>query len=205
MVEGAGGVDAGAEIGVSYYQPLSPELLFTAFPDYLLLTEGSIESAGGLEVVLELQGIADTPAAESGNVIVMDTQYLLGMSLRTGQALLDLAAAIHPEMTWERQVPLPYTLTDASGEAVTVATDGPLVALNPALLERSQQLGFHSLPAQALTPDALVLAAESDAWQALREAGQTVLVVPDDADIEAVAAALGVPGRGVALRAYLGQ
>lgn len=199
MIEGAGGIDAGKEIGIDYYQPLTPELLFNAFPDYLLLTSGSVESAGGLEEVLKIQGIADTPAVENDHVVVMDTAYLLNMSTRTGKALMELAYALHPEMTWEQTITYPYTITDLTGTEITVAAEGSVYALNESLRDTVQSLGFHAdlLTDQAVPEGSIILANEGDNWQPWRDQGMTVIVIGNT--IPDIATALNVPGRGEAL------
>jgi iron complex transport system substrate-binding protein len=201
MIELAGGVNTGAEVGVVGYQPLSPEIVLDAFPDYLLFAEGSLQDSGGLDAVLDTHGIRGTPAAENGNVIIMDTQLLLGMSIRTGRALLELAAALHPDMTWELDVSYPYTVTDITGTEITVNEPQVVIASNEFLRDITRGLGFHSEFANALPEGSLIIAAESDEWMGLREAGGTVIVVSDNASVDDIAAALNVPGRGVALNA----
>jgi iron complex transport system substrate-binding protein len=205
MIHAAKGINAAAEAGVEGYQPLSPEIILTAFPDYLLFAEGSIEASGGIEALLDIQGVAATPAAQNGNIIIMDTQFIQGMSIRTGQALMVLAHAIHPDMTWETEITYPYSYIDASGTEITVNGFEQLVASNEGLLELTRQLGFHSVMADAIPENSLVIAVPSDLWQPLREAGATVIVVEDDYTIAEVAAALNIPGRGEALLAQMGQ
>jgi iron complex transport system substrate-binding protein len=199
MIRGAGGINAAAEAGVEGYQGLSPEIILTAFPDWILLTTGNVEASGGIENVLSFQGLSATPAVREGRIVVLDTGYLLGMSTRTGLALMELARVFHPKMTWEAEASYPYTYTDASGQAVTLEQAPQiLIASNPALLEASRQLGFHSEMANALPEGALILAAQSDEWASLRAAGGLVIVLPDDFSLAEVAAALNVPGRAAA-------
>jgi iron complex transport system substrate-binding protein len=199
MIEAAGGVDVGTAAGVVGYQPLSSEILLNAFPEYILLMQGGIDGIGGVDKVLEIQGVADTPAGQEGNLLIYDDQFLLGMSTRTGQAVMDIAHRIHPEMTWEMTVSYPYTVTDVTGTSVTVDGAGPVMAANEGLLELAQQLGFHALSLEARADDGLILAAQSDDWASLRAAGWAVIVVSDNADIAEVAAVLNAPGRGEAL------
>jgi ABC-type Fe3+-hydroxamate transport system substrate-binding protein len=201
MITLAGGVNMGAEIGLVGYAPLSPEVVLNAFPEVLLFTEGSLDDTGGLDAVLDSNGIRDTPAAQNGNLIIMDTQLMLGMSIRTGEALLQLAAELHPDMTWELETAYPYTYTDITGTEITVDAPQIVIASNEHLRDLTRGLGFHSEFADALPEGALIIAAESDEWMGLREAGGTVIVVNDEATIDDVAAALNVPGRGAALNA----
>ena len=203
MITLAGGVNTGAAIGLDGYAPLNAEVVLQAFPDVLLFAEGSLDDTGGLDAVLESHGISDTPAAQNGNIIVMDTQLLLGMSIRTGRALLELASQLHPDMTWELDVTYPYTYTDLTGTEVTVNAPQIVIASNEHLRELTRGLGFHSEFANALPEGSLIIAAESDEWMGLRDAGGTVIVVNDNASVDEVAAALNVPGRGAALNARL--
>lgn len=204
MIVAAGGHNAAEEAGVAGYQPLTPEIILAAFPDYLILTSGNVESSGGLDKILEVQGLADTPAVQNNNILVIDTELFLAMSLRTGEALMLIADTIHPSMTWEVQVNYPYRVTDASGSEVTVEGMSQLYATNDGLLQTTRQLGFHTEP---FTQGAqgVVIASQSDDWQTLRDSGLTVLVVSDAADAAEIAGVLNVPGRGEALNARLAQ
>lgn len=98
MIEAAGAIDAGAESGIDGYKPLTPEALVAAQPDVLLLLEAGLESVGGVEGLLQIPGIAETPAGRNRRVVALDDLYLLGMGPRTGQALRDLVLALHPEL-----------------------------------------------------------------------------------------------------------
>lgn len=98
MIEAAGAVDAGAEAGIDGYAPLTPEALVAAQPDVLLLLEAGLESVGGIDGLLQIPGIAETPAGRNRRVVAFDDLYLLGMGPRTGQALRDLVLALHPEL-----------------------------------------------------------------------------------------------------------
>lgn len=206
MITAAGAINAGASAGVDGYQALSAEIILTAFPDYLLLTEGNVESMGGLEAVLDaVPSLRATPAVQYNQIIIMDTEYLVGMSIRTGRAALDLAAQLHPDMTWEREIRYPYRYTDATGAEITIEGVGTVFASNNALLETVRRLGFHAEGLDSLreTDHPLVIAAQSDEWQPLRERGIPVIVLADDAEIPEIAAALNVAGRGAALLARL--
>ena len=120
LIEGARGIDAAGEIGIDGYIPLNTEILLTAFPDYVLLMQGGVDSAGGLSFAADLQGMSQTPAGQNEHFLVYDDQYLLGFSTRTGQMLLDLAVDLHPDLTWERTVGYPYSYTDATGTTIDV-------------------------------------------------------------------------------------
>ncbi len=79
-------------------KPLSPEALVTARPDALLLLTAGLESVGGVDGLLALPGVAQTPAGRTRRVLAYDDQYLLGMGPRVGQALMELVLGLHPEL-----------------------------------------------------------------------------------------------------------
>lgn len=95
MIEGAGAIDAGAEVGFVGNVPFTPEALVAAAPDVLLVTQRGIDTVGGIEGVLEVPGVMLTPAGLSGNVIVFEDLYLLGMGPRSGDALMELVEQLH--------------------------------------------------------------------------------------------------------------
>jgi iron complex transport system substrate-binding protein len=97
MIVAAGGINAAAEAGIVDFKPLSPEAVVAARPDVLLLLDAGLESVGGIDGLLEIQGLADTPAGAQRRIVALDDLYLLGMGPRTGQALGDLVTAFHPE------------------------------------------------------------------------------------------------------------
>ena len=98
MIAAAGGVDAGTQAGIKGSKPLTAEAIVTMQPDVLLVLTASLESVGGVDGLLQIPGIAQTPAGRNKRVLQYEDQYLLGMGPRTGQALLDLVQALHPEL-----------------------------------------------------------------------------------------------------------
>jgi iron complex transport system substrate-binding protein len=95
MIEAAGGVDAGAESGVQGTVPLTPEALAAAAPEVLVFPSRGLEAAGGVEGALGLPGVAQTPAGQSGRIVAIDDQALLGLGPRTGAALAELVEGLH--------------------------------------------------------------------------------------------------------------
>jgi iron complex transport system substrate-binding protein len=93
MIQLAGGVNA--VDGYKGYRPLTPEAAVTARPDVILLTTRGLESAGGKEGLLNSPGLALTPAGKSGQIVVIDDVLLLSFGPRTGQAVAELAKALH--------------------------------------------------------------------------------------------------------------
>lgn len=74
----------------SDYKPLTPESLLVTNPDYILLFDTGLQSLGGIEGVLKIDGITQTNAGKSKNIIAMDGQLLSGFGPRVGQAVKDL-------------------------------------------------------------------------------------------------------------------
>ncbi len=62
-------------------------------PDVILITKQGLEQAGGKESLLTSPGLSLTPAAKQGNVIVMDSQLMLGFGPRTVEAAIALNKA----------------------------------------------------------------------------------------------------------------
>ena len=98
MILAAGGVDAADAAGIQGSKPITAEALVTAAPDVILTTTSALKDAGGVDGVLQIPGIAQTPAGQNKRVVSMEDQYLLGMGPRTGQAIMDLAKLLHPEL-----------------------------------------------------------------------------------------------------------
>jgi iron complex transport system substrate-binding protein len=98
MIETAGGIDAGAETGIQGFAPLTAEAIVTAAPDIILTTTSGVESIGGIEGMLQIPGIADTPAAQAAAIHALDDSLLLAMTPRVGQALNELVAIFHPDL-----------------------------------------------------------------------------------------------------------
>lgn len=92
MIDLAGGVNAVTEF--EDYRPLTAEAAIVAEPDVILMFTGGLQSLGGEEGLLQLPGIAQTPAAESGRIVAMDGLFLLNFGPRMGKAALELAQRI---------------------------------------------------------------------------------------------------------------
>lgn len=92
VIEAAGGVDVSREIGVVDPTPISAEAIVAAAPDVLITTELGLESVGGLDGLLEIPGLAGTPAGREGRVLAYDAQLLLGNGPRVADLLSRLAS-----------------------------------------------------------------------------------------------------------------
>jgi iron complex transport system substrate-binding protein len=98
MIEAAGGTDAGTELGLTQaFTPLTSEALVSAAPDVLLLTTTGLESVGGIDGLLEVAGIAQTPAGRDRRVATIEDGLLFGFGTRTPEALRSLAEQIQAD------------------------------------------------------------------------------------------------------------
>ena len=95
MIEAIGARDAGAELGVSGFKPITSEALINAAPDVILVLTDSLQSVGGVEGLLSVPGVAQTPAGEQRRIVDMDDGVLLNFGTRTGAAIEALAEAVY--------------------------------------------------------------------------------------------------------------
>lgn len=94
MITAAGAIDAGAEAGFVGYMPLTAEGVVAAQPDVIIVTDRGLAVVGGIDGVLDVPGVALTPAGEAGRIIAFEDLYFIGMGPRTGDALLELVEAL---------------------------------------------------------------------------------------------------------------
>ncbi len=88
---------AGAENaaqGFEGYKLMTDEAVLTAAPEVLLLMKGRGDMGVTDAALFGHPAIAATPAGQAGAVVRMDGMLLLGFSVRTGQAVQHLAAAL---------------------------------------------------------------------------------------------------------------
>ncbi|MFW6690869.1 heme/hemin ABC transporter substrate-binding protein [Streptomyces sp. MAR4 CNX-425] len=96
LIEAAGGVDAGKESGLGKdFTPITSEALAKAAPDVLLVMTKGLESVGGVDGLVELPGVAQTPAAMDRRIASVDDGVLLNYGPRTDAVLRSLVAQIH--------------------------------------------------------------------------------------------------------------
>ncbi|KIC41985.1 hemin ABC transporter substrate-binding protein [Ruegeria sp. ANG-R] len=92
MIEMAGATNAVE--GFEGYKPLGDEAVITAAPDVILMMKAGGAVSVTDEEVLSHPAIAATPAGQNRDILRMDGMLLLGFSVRTGQAITDLAAGL---------------------------------------------------------------------------------------------------------------
>ena len=91
MIRAAGGIDVGTDLGLASFTPLTTEAIVKANPDILVVLSLGLKSVGGIDGLLELPGIAQTPAARNRSVIAIDDDLLFSFGPRTGSLIVRLS------------------------------------------------------------------------------------------------------------------
>lgn len=92
MLAEIGARDAGVEMGLDVaFTPITTEALIEAQPDVLLVMTKGLESVGGVEGLVEIPGVAQTPAGRNGAVIDFEDGVLLNFGPRTPQVITAMA------------------------------------------------------------------------------------------------------------------
>lgn len=103
MVSGSGtAADAmiklvgGRNVITSYkgYRAVSADAILARQPDVILMTTRTLKILGGIENVLNIPGLSNTPAAKNRRIISLDDMYLLGFGPRTVAAATELSSLI---------------------------------------------------------------------------------------------------------------
>lgn len=99
--DGAIALAGGQNVAASYsgYKPVSPEALVAMAPEVILLMRERSEDVNGIDGVLKLPGIAQTPAGRARRILFVDGQALLGFGPRSAaqaQALQHTLAGVMP-------------------------------------------------------------------------------------------------------------
>ncbi len=97
MIEGAGAIDVGAALGEGAI-PLTPEALIAAAPDVIVLPESGVEGLGGIDALLEIPGIAETPAGQNRAFLAYDEAYFFNLGPRVGAALNEFVDDLYPDL-----------------------------------------------------------------------------------------------------------
>ena len=85
--------------GFAGYKPLTPEAVIAARPDIVLVTDQGLKASGGVDGILKLPGLAQTPAGRKHRIVSLEATLLLGFGPRMPQALAELDAAFAKAMT----------------------------------------------------------------------------------------------------------
>ena len=93
LIEATGAVDVGAEKLTKPFTPLTAETMAQLNPDLILVMIGGLESVGGVSGLVELPGVAQTPAGKNRQVVAVDDSLLLSFGPRTPSLISELATA----------------------------------------------------------------------------------------------------------------
>jgi iron complex transport system substrate-binding protein len=96
LIRGLGGVDVAAEIGWTGMQPMTDEAIVAANPDLVLVMTDGIQSAGGIDGVLQAKpAIALTAAGQNRRFVDMADGDILSFGPRSAAVLDALARAVY--------------------------------------------------------------------------------------------------------------
>ena len=99
MLAYAGAINVmGGSAGFAGYKPLTPEAVIAARPDIVLVTDQGLKASGGVDGILKLPGLAQTPAGRTHRIVSQEAMLLLGFGPRMPQALMELDAAFAKAM-----------------------------------------------------------------------------------------------------------
>lgn len=98
LIEAAGRVDAGAESGLSKdFTALTSEALVKAAPDAILVMTKGLESVGGIDGLVRIPGVAQTPAGMERRVVSVEDGVLLDYGPRTDQVLKSVVQQLYED------------------------------------------------------------------------------------------------------------
>jgi iron complex transport system substrate-binding protein len=96
MIRAAGAIDAGTALGLSQpFTAITSESLVRAAPDIILMTTTGLESVGGLDGLVKIPGIGQTPAGKQRRVVTVEDGLLYSFGPRTPVALEELIEQIY--------------------------------------------------------------------------------------------------------------
>ncbi|MFE2192836.1 hemin ABC transporter substrate-binding protein [Streptomyces olivaceus] len=96
LIEAAGAVDAGAASGLDKdFTAITSEALVKAAPDAILVMSKGLESVGGLDGLVKIPGVAQTPAGMDRRVVSVEDGVLLNYGPRTDQVLKSVVAQLY--------------------------------------------------------------------------------------------------------------
>ncbi len=98
LITAAGAHDVGAEAGMNPFTPLTPEALIKLQPDVLLVMTKGLESVNGVDGLVALPGVAQTPAGMNKRIIAVDDGLLLAFGADTGNVITALSDALSQVM-----------------------------------------------------------------------------------------------------------
>ncbi|MBB5933285.1 heme/hemin ABC transporter substrate-binding protein [Streptomyces zagrosensis] len=98
LLEAAGALDAGKESGLKKdFTPITSEALAKAAPDAILVMTKGLDSVDGVDGLLKLPGVAETPAGLDRRVVSIEDGTLLNYGPRTDQVLRSLVDQLYED------------------------------------------------------------------------------------------------------------
>ncbi|MFJ9055926.1 hemin ABC transporter substrate-binding protein [Streptomyces sp. NPDC102409] len=98
LLEAAGAVDAGKASGLTKdFTAITSEALAEAAPDAILVMTKGLDSVGGVDGLVRIPGVAETPAGMDRRVVSIDDGVLLNYGPRTDRVLAELVEQLYPE------------------------------------------------------------------------------------------------------------
>lgn len=91
LITALGAQDAGTKAGLSTFTPLTPEALAKGQPDVIMAMDKGLESVGGIDGLVAMPGVSQTPAGQNKRVISMPDSELLSFGPRTPVTLERIA------------------------------------------------------------------------------------------------------------------
>ncbi|WP_328947214.1 ABC transporter substrate-binding protein [Streptomyces sp. NBC_00250] len=96
LLEAAGAIDAGKESGLTKdFTPITSEALAKAAPDAILVMSKGLDSVGGIDGLVKIPGVAETPAGADRRVVTVDDGVLLNYGPRTDRVLKSLVGQLY--------------------------------------------------------------------------------------------------------------
>ncbi|WKX70007.1 hemin ABC transporter substrate-binding protein [Streptomyces sp. XD-27] len=96
LLEAAGAVDAGKESGLRKdFTPITSEALVKAAPDAILVMAKGLDSVGGIDGLLKVPGVAETPAGLDRRVVTVEDGVLLNYGPRTDEVLRSIVDQLY--------------------------------------------------------------------------------------------------------------
>lgn len=96
VIQRLGGTDAGEKLGINgSFTPLTPEALIEAAPDTLIIMSSGLESVGGVDGLLEVPGVSQTPAGKNRSVLDVPDSELLSFGPNTPVVIDAMAEALY--------------------------------------------------------------------------------------------------------------
>ncbi|TDP32844.1 iron complex transport system substrate-binding protein [Nocardia ignorata] len=96
LITAVGGVDAGTSAGLSEpFTAITSEAMIAASPDVLLVMTDGLKSVGGVDGLVKVPGIAQTPAGRDRRVVDMSDAVVLSFGPNTGRVISALSDAIY--------------------------------------------------------------------------------------------------------------